>query len=375
MHMTPEQIEEQVKAYELNRPQYVAFADALKVLLSQLLTVKGVGVVTVEVRAKAVESFRGKVEREDKDYSDPINQITDLAGLRIITYQIADIEAVSEIIEENLKVDVANSIDKRQSMEADRFGYVSVHYVVSLDETRAGLPEYMAFAGLRGEIQVRTVLQHAWAAIDHKLRYKSKEEIPTNLRRQLYRISALLETADEEFELLTARIAEVRTRYSEAVSEGSLDIPLDVDSLGAYVEGNENAKALLAAADKLGIAIAPHHPHSKAPEYSHLLSCLDLTGIQTIQGFDNEIASISTNAPDILSRIIDHWGTSVSTPGLRLVVTKDSLFRIGYFMALPPGRASRIVSGLRFGSTLRDAIEKVYREVHDAPDFSITDAQ
>jgi hypothetical protein len=168
----------------------------------------------------------------------------------------------------------------------------------------------------------------------------------------------------------------VRAGYSEAVSEGSLDIPLDVDSLRAYVEGNKNARALLEASDKVGIAIAPHHPNTKLPEYSYLLVFLDLAGAaHTLQDFDNDIASISTKATGILSQIIDHWSAGVSTPGLRLVVTKESLFRMAYFLALPPERASLVRPGLRFGSTLRDALEKVYRKLHDAPDFSIIDAQ
>lgn len=84
--MTPEELDRQVSAYEHKRPRYVAFVDVLESLLSQLLRAKQVDVVTVEARAKSVESFRGKIEREDKDYSDPINEITDLAGVRVITY-------------------------------------------------------------------------------------------------------------------------------------------------------------------------------------------------------------------------------------------------------------------------------------------------
>lgn len=373
--MTPNEIEEQVKAYELKRAEYRAFTHALESLLKQLLIAKGIGVVTIEARAKTIESFCGKIEREDKDYSDPINQITDLAGIRIITYQISDIESVSEIIENNLKVDPANSIDKGQSLEADRFGYASVHYVVSLEDTRAGLPEYAAFAGLRGEIQVRTVLQHAWAAIDHKLRYKSKEEIPAKLRRQLYRISALLETADEQFESLTARITEVRAGYSEAVSKGSLDIPLDVDSLSAYAECNEHAIELFNEAETLGIVIAPNNPNTKLPEYSHLLTFLDLAGTPTLQEFDVGIEKTSAKATDILSQIISHWSDSVSSPGLRLVVTKDSLLRMAYLLALPQDLAGDVRTWLGFGSTLRDALGKVYIEINNASNFSIPNAQ
>ena len=372
--MTPSELEKQLRAYELARPQYVAFAHTLKALLRQLLAAKGIDVVTVDTRAKTVESFCGKIEREDKSYSNPLNEITDLAGVRIVTYQIADIESVSEIINNSFEVDVDNSIDKRQSIEADRFGYVSVHYVVSFETTRSGLPEYAAFSGLYGEIQVRTVLQHAWAAIDHKLRYKSQQEIPANLRRQLYRISALLETADEEFESLTARIAEVRAEYSEAISGGSLDIALDVDSLNAYVEGSEQAKALLAACDTLNIVISPHHPNATRPEFSALLDFLDFAGARSLREFDSRIKAVSTTAQDTLSQVVGNWSANVSNP-IRLAVTKDSLFRMAFYLALPPDRARLVRSRLRIGSTLADALEKTYRQLHGTSHSSTDDAQ
>lgn len=373
--MTPKEVDEQVAAYTIKQPLYHEFAGALRALLTQLLAAKGIEVVTTEARAKTIESYRAKIEREDKNYTDPITQVTDLAGLRIITYQLADIDAVSEVISQSFEVDRANSIDKRQSLEEDRFGYISVHYVVRLESTRAGLPEYAAFAPLRGEIQVRTVLQHAWAAIDHKLRYKNKEEIPANLRRQLFRISALLETADEEFESLKARIAEERAKYSAAVATGSLDIPLNVESLSVYVEKSKHAKDILAAAQALNISIAPHHPNAKLPEYSNLLGFLDHAGARSIRDFDDDLARTSDLAGKVLSQIVENWSSYVSNPGLRLVVTRDSLFRLAYFLALPPKRAQQLTGDLRFGYALRDAVERLYRKLHAVPDFTLNSQQ
>ncbi len=369
--MTQMEIEDQVKAYAQNRHNYEAFAQTLKSLFSQLLAGKPLEVANIEARAKSVESFRAKIEREDNNYSDPINQITDLAGLRIITYQLEDVALVSELIEQNLKIDREHSVDKLQSLEADRFGYVSVHYIVRLQAPRDTLPEYAAFSQLSGEIQVRTVLQHAWAAIDHKLLYKSKMEIPAKLRRQLFRVSALLELADEEFESLRSRIAEVRAEIKEAVSKGSLDISLSTDSLGVYIDESANARKIRESSEELEIEIAPHHPNAKFPEYSHLLAFLELAKASTIQDFDNDLATTSAKATAVLKEIVEHWRTCVAMPGLRLVVTRDSLFKMAYFLALPPERATPVLSALRFRPALRGSVEKVYRTLHNAPDFTI----
>ena len=122
----------------------------------------------------------------------------------------------------------------REPSNWDRFGYLSIHYVVRLKEERAKLTEWQAFAPLRAEIQIRTVLQHAWAAIDHRFRYKTTTEIPTHLRRKLFRLSALLELADEEF-LNLKRLKEQAARdYANQVEAGELDMELNLTSLAAY---------------------------------------------------------------------------------------------------------------------------------------------
>ena len=181
----------------------------------------------------------------------------------------------------------------------------------------------------------------------------------------------LLETADEEFESLKVRIAEERAKYSAAVSSGSLDIPLNVESLSVYVEENEHAKVILAVAVDLNISIAPHHPNAKLPEYSHLLGFLDHAGAKTIRDFDDEIARTSSRAEDLLSQIVENWSSYVTSPGLRLVVTRDSLFRLVYFLALPPERAKLLTGVMHLGPALRDAVERLYRKLHEVPNFTL----
>jgi trimethylamine:corrinoid methyltransferase-like protein len=57
---------------------------------------------------------------------------------------------------------------------------------------------------MHAEVHVRTVLQHAWAAISHSLQYKKEDDVPAALRRRLNRLAALLELADQEFTTLSA---------------------------------------------------------------------------------------------------------------------------------------------------------------------------
>jgi ppGpp synthetase/RelA/SpoT-type nucleotidyltranferase len=188
--------------YQEKLPFYEGFANKLQELVMELVHKQDIEVAHIEARTKSVESFVEKIGREGKDYSNPLNEITDLAGIRVITYYREDTEKIGKIIKEEFDVDWENSVDLSQTLGPDTFGYLSTHYVVSLLDTRSELTEWESYRNLKAEIQVRTVLQHAWAEIEHTLLYKTPQKIPNDLKRQLFRLSALLELADEQFSAL-----------------------------------------------------------------------------------------------------------------------------------------------------------------------------
>jgi hypothetical protein len=134
-------------------------------------------------------------------------------------------------------VDESRSIDKQEQLDVDRFGYVSQHYIVCLGEPRRSLAEWRDLADLFAEIQVRTVLQHAWSAIQHSLDYKSTYDVPTRLRRRLFRLSALFELADAELDQIIEEVGRISTQYREEISrESSTSVELNSDSLRVYLE-------------------------------------------------------------------------------------------------------------------------------------------
>lgn len=83
--------------------------------------------------------------------------------MRIITYFSEDVDKIASIIQSEFEVDEHNSVDKRIKLDPVRFGYLSLHYVVKLNSTRVRLSEYIIFKDLKVEIQIRSILQHAWA--------------------------------------------------------------------------------------------------------------------------------------------------------------------------------------------------------------------
>ncbi len=137
--------------------------------------------------------------------------MTDLIGLRIIMYYDADVTFAAGLIDRELIVDPALSVDWRMPAERDRFGYASNHLICTLDARRAELPEWRLFADIRVEIQLRTVLQHAWAVVSHQLGYKSVPGLAPEGERRLASAAALLEMADREFEAIRAGEDQART--------------------------------------------------------------------------------------------------------------------------------------------------------------------
>ncbi len=195
-----------------------------------------------EYRAKTAESFLGKLERKPEKYQSPLQEITDLAGVRIITFYQDSVSQVVEIIRQEFVVDEARSLDKFDDLDAKEFGYRSIHLIVSLPDSRTHLEEWKRFAGLQAEVQVRSILQHAWSNMSHKFEYKATDQAPRELRRRLFRLSALLELADEEFKTLLDQTRAISQEYRDEVQRGQLNLPLNLDSLREFIHENVDLK-------------------------------------------------------------------------------------------------------------------------------------
>lgn len=203
-------------------------------LVRQLLDAADVRVHSVNHRVKQSSSFARKISRPGTEYAS-IDEIHDILGLRVVTYFPDEVDRVAGVIEEHFLIDGENSVDKRVLLDPDRFGYLSLHYVCSLNEARASLVEHSRFAGLKCEIQIRSILQHAWADIEHDLGYATSQEIPAGLRRRFYRLAGLLEIADSEFQVLRDEVGSYQKQARKQVTRKPESVPIDRDTIEAYV--------------------------------------------------------------------------------------------------------------------------------------------
>ena len=223
-----------VEWYIKNRPTYKKLSEKIKTIVSELLDVKELTYHMVTNRAKDIDSFKKKIQHEK--YDDPINQITDLAGIRIITYVEDELKGVCNELENIFEIDKEQSLDKSEELGIDRVGYKSVHFIAKIKEDRLKLPEYAIYEGKFFEIQIRTILQHAWAEIEHDRNYKFSGKLPDEVSRRFKLLAGVLEIADREFNNIASEIDRISESVEAGTKSGKLDFEINSTSLKQYLE-------------------------------------------------------------------------------------------------------------------------------------------
>lgn len=205
----------QIKLYTKEFPFFEIYAHTILNILEAASHIYA-PLAIVQARPKSISSFAEKAVRKSDKYQAPVEQLTDLCGGRIITHTQGQVEEICRFIEEHFEVDWANSLDVRSRLSTSEFGYLSHHYVVQVKrDSILGIPVPLAQIGERkAEIQVRTLLQHAWADILHDRIYKSGFRVPEGSLREGARMAAVLETADRDFAFFTAEFDRYKLNYS-----------------------------------------------------------------------------------------------------------------------------------------------------------------
>ncbi|RYX87792.1 hypothetical protein EON73_00540 [bacterium] len=206
------------QVYNNKRPLFDRTSGNIKEALSIFLSDNKIPFLTISSRVKDFDSFFEKIDR--KNYTNPFDETEDFCGIRVILYYLSDIIKVNEIVKKEF--DVQNNEDKGDKLDVNEFGYRSHHFIVKIKDKWLESPNYRGLKDVKIEIQVRTVLMHAWAEIEHKLGYKNKDQVPNELKRKLFLISAKLEEADNQFQELTTDIGQYKKiLLNKAMKEGS----------------------------------------------------------------------------------------------------------------------------------------------------------
>ncbi|MDG4665514.1 bifunctional ribonuclease/(p)ppGpp synthase [Mycobacterium sp. 236(2023)] len=260
-----------VAEYAERRPALVTATDHYLELVTGLLDDAGINYLSVTARTKTVESFAAKTARRAPDgtplYSEPLVEITDLIGLRVITYLREDVVTVANLLTEELKLLDDRDMGQETAREG-RWGYASRHLLVGVEGVQQP-----------ASIQVRTVLQHAWAEFEHEIRYKGS--IPAahapDLDRRFTLAAGLLELADREFSAVRERL---RTSTPDtSTTEITSDPRIPTAVLATYL-GNR----------------FPDAGWSRTDHYAWIAGLLLELGIDSIDEVDDVLDDVDTDA-------------------------------------------------------------------------------
>ena len=244
-----------MEQYHERLPLYQRLAELADEAVRKALKEQHVTVTVMEHRVKAENSLAGKLELKGAKYH-TLDDVTDIVGMRIVTFYSADVDKVAAIINELFVVDWDNSIDKRKLHRLDSFGYNSLHYICRLKDPsnlpcsgdasvtppKQGEPERLY--QLPFEIQMRTALQHVWSTLDHDIVYKGGGvNVPDEYRRQFNRLAGMLELVDEEFSRLRNVLTDYRRQMLALEASGQLDkVDLNSDTFRRYLEAQPFAR-------------------------------------------------------------------------------------------------------------------------------------
>jgi predicted RNase H-like nuclease/ppGpp synthetase/RelA/SpoT-type nucleotidyltranferase len=273
-----------VAAYAARQPQLRSATERFVALVTTLLDDAGINYLSVTGRAKTVASFAAKAGRTldgEVIYADPLEDITDQVGVRVITYLHSDVTAVADLLGDPVGSGLRVLDDRDMGQETarqGRFGYASRHLLVTLVDPPLEVP----LNERRAQVQVRTVLQHAWAEFEHAIRYKGR--IPAadapDLDRRFTLAAGLLELADREFSL-------IRDRLQASVA----DPPPDPDVTDPRISAQELATFLAGQYADAGWSRTDHYAW-----VSGLLLELGVTSLDELAGLLASVDSASINA-------------------------------------------------------------------------------
>ncbi|WP_313572160.1 GTP pyrophosphokinase [Pantoea piersonii] len=210
-------IDEFIARFESDEIIYSSWGRLVLDYIKDKLSAKGLeSILKIEpcYRVKDISSLIEKAFYRDKGYNNPYEAITDKVGIRFVVLLTDDIPVIKEIIEDSPLWECSDDRNflKEKEEKPYLFDYQSVHYVVkNLDDIP--LSEKIVIpAGTPCEIQIRTLLQHAYAEVSHDSVYKCKAKPSSEIIRRMSRTIALMESTDELFLLAKDELQKSNTK-------------------------------------------------------------------------------------------------------------------------------------------------------------------
>jgi putative GTP pyrophosphokinase len=325
-------IEDVLAEFDRSKEMLDALLAKTKSLIEVSLQDANIRYQSVQARVKSKNKIEEKYLAPEKNYQ-TLKNITDLVGLRIITYYEDDIDRVAEVIRREFHIDSENSVDKRR-IEPDRFGCRAANFVCTHLDKRTSDVEYKRFVGVVCEIQITSILGHAWAEIEHEW-YDLKDSYPDEIKREFSRLAALFEIADSKF----LEIRKARVQYTRSVSIRMASkvpgLPLDSVSLTLFIDQEPIVVEVgEAIAKALGLPLRPLTGFVQESALSVMLAALKLSGFTTIEEVRDALQKYATAIPKyvVACKAANIWGQPPATSG-NPVDKSVAIFHLATFSA------------------------------------------
>ncbi len=226
-------VETVLAEFDRKKEVLATFCETTKSLIEKCLRSDGIQFQYVQARVKNRDKLKAKYLDSRKVYRQ-LDDITDQAAFRVITYYEDEVDRVAEVIKREFEIDPKNSVDKRDA-DPEKFGYYALNYVCRYLGTRTKHVEYRGFEGISCEIQITSILRHAWSEIEHPW-YDLKDAFPHNIKRRFARMAALLEIAESEFLSLRKIQSDYTLSVGVQVETNVPDVPVDPVSMKTFIE-------------------------------------------------------------------------------------------------------------------------------------------
>ena len=255
--------------YEDVKPLYERLVKEVQFILDGAIQDAEIKIHSRKGRVKTFDSFYDKIIRKEIN-DDPFEAIDDIAAFRIICLYRSDLERIGYLIRKNFDVIQA---DTARTRKESLFGYMADHNIVRLQEELRGA-RYDNIKSLKCEIQVRTILMDAWAAVSHHLDYKKNTDVPSQLRKDFVALSGLFYLADTHFGMFKDAAEASSAKLMKRVDMGrfSLNQEINLDTLRAYLKWK-----------------FPKRKESSTSAYSSLLTELRVSNYGKIKQLDDAL--------------------------------------------------------------------------------------
>jgi putative GTP pyrophosphokinase len=166
----------------------------------------------ITARAKSIDSFLKKAQTKDNNhsiYEDPLNQIQDQIGARIILFYKSDIDTISSEVKKYFRFIEEKEIVPDRDQE---FGYFGVHFLLLFPSDVFDIKISQKDSPKCFELQIKTLYQHAWSEANHDLGYKPSCDLTKEEKRKIAFTAAQSWGADLIFdELFKSKSSEVKS--------------------------------------------------------------------------------------------------------------------------------------------------------------------